>query len=50
MNQPQKPALPTAAQISVHSEVVSAGSEHIILMGNANRLMQQLPPLNQYLY
>ncbi|KAA6353085.1 MAG: hypothetical protein EZS28_051388 [Streblomastix strix] len=34
MNQPQKPALPTAAQISVHSWVVSAGSEHIIRMGN----------------
>ncbi|KAA6394590.1 MAG: hypothetical protein EZS28_009881 [Streblomastix strix] len=34
MNQPQKPALPTAAQISVHSLVVKAGSEHIILMGN----------------
>ncbi|KAA6398273.1 MAG: hypothetical protein EZS28_006204 [Streblomastix strix] len=33
MNYPQKPVLPTAAQTSVHSQEVKAGSEHIIRMG-----------------
>ncbi|KAA6399285.1 MAG: hypothetical protein EZS28_005193 [Streblomastix strix] len=39
INQPQKPVLPTAAQISVHSLVVKAGSEHIIRTGKVFMLL-----------
>ncbi|KAA6385011.1 MAG: hypothetical protein EZS28_019464 [Streblomastix strix] len=43
MNQPQKPAFPTAAQISVHSLVVNAGQSSNVVITPAEQIFIRMP-------